>query len=118
MNIAVLDEHYKSIYHATRGIVFIGTPHRGTESLASFLSKALAMTFSSTGKKFVADLSPGSSAITEITRDFKTHTQDMHFVSFYESRGMQFAGVRQLLFVQTNNLDHRHSKLCGDGSPQ
>jgi hypothetical protein len=108
MNIAVMDGHYKSIYHATRGIVFFGTPHQGTP-LDSFLSKALVMAFSSTGKRFAADLSPGSYAINEITRDFKTHTQEMHFVSFYESRGMQFAGVRQSLLMQADNLVHCHS---------
>jgi hypothetical protein len=111
LNIAVVDEHYKFLYHATQGIVFIGTPHQGAP-LASFLSSALAMTFS--GKRFVADLSPGSTAIKEIARDFKTHSKDMHFVSFYESRGM-LAGVSQQ-HIQTDDQDHRHSRVCGDES--
>jgi hypothetical protein len=90
LNIAVLDEHYKLIYKASMGVVFIGTSHGGA-ILASYLSKLLALTFSD--KKYVPELAPGSTAITEITRDFRTHTQHVRFVSFFEARGMNAVGV-------------------------
>jgi len=95
LNIAVIDEDYKLIYQASKAVVFIGTPHRGA-ALANYLAKALAITFSD--KKFVPELAPGSTAIIEITRDFIKHTTQMHFVSFFEARGMHVVGV---LFPQS-----------------
>lgn len=90
LNIAVIDNDYKSIYKATKGVVFIGTPHRGA-ALANYLSKVLMITFSD--KKFISQLASDSTAITEITRNFIKHTEDMHFVSFYEGRGIRMIGV-------------------------
>ena len=90
LNIAVIDDDYKLIYKASKGIVFIGTPHRGS-SLPSYLSNILALAFS--GKKYVSELAQSNTAITEITRDFIKHAVDMHFVSFYESKGMPIIGV-------------------------
>jgi hypothetical protein len=90
LNVAVIDDDYKLIYQASKGIIFIGTPHRGA-ALATYLSKVLTITFSD--KKFVPELAPGSTAITEITHDFTKHTAEMQFVSFYEARGMHIIGV-------------------------
>lgn len=90
LNIAFKDDEYKLIHELCKGVIFIGTPHRGS-ALARPLSRVLSMTFS--GKKFVPELQPGSTSITEISSDFARHSRHMHLVSFYEARGIHIVGV-------------------------
>ena len=93
LNVAFVEDDYKLVYKATKGVVFIGTPHRDV-TLSSYLSKIMTMTFPD--KISVAALAPRSRAITEITHDFIKHAADMYFASFYEARERHVAGVFSL----------------------
>ena len=73
-----------------KGIVFLGTPHRGSES-AKLLKNLLAAVFSQ--RTFVGQLGPNSEMITEINRAFRGRSVSLELVSFYESTGVRGIGV-------------------------
>lgn len=73
-----------------KGIVFIGTPHRGSD-LAKLLKNLLAATFAQ--RTFVSQLGPNSEMIMEINRAFRDRSVSLELVSFYESTGVRGIGV-------------------------
>jgi hypothetical protein len=81
---------YRNISQNIKGIIFLGTPHRGSE-LATTLDKVLSITFSA--KTFVEQLQPNSEAIADINRLFRHRATDLDIISFYESLGMPGLGV-------------------------
>lgn len=76
------------IAHAIHGMVFLGTPHRGSES-AITMDRILSCTV---GKKaYVEDLKAESSIIEQINEDFRHHGE-MKLVSCYETLETPLAG--------------------------
>ena len=73
-----------------KGIVFLGTPHRGAD-LAKLLKNLLAAAFAQ--RTFVGQLGPNSEMITEINRAFRGRSVSLELVSFYESTGVRGIGV-------------------------
>jgi len=67
-----------------RAILFLSTPHRGT-NLAEALNKILAVSFAQSSKAYVAELKRNSQAIADINEQFRHLTLDVHIVSFYET---------------------------------
>jgi len=91
---AIIDAHndpiYVNILENVKGIVFIGTPHRGAE-LANILSNLLMATFSR--KIFVDQLRGNCETIREINHAFRGRSLSMELVSFWESTAMRGIGV-------------------------
>jgi len=83
-------DNYWNLYQNIKGIMFLGTPHHGSD-LANVLKNILSVTFSS--KDFVKQLKPNSDAIAHINRLFRDRAKDMKLVSFYESKGLRGLGV-------------------------
>ena len=70
--------------------MFLGTPHRGAD-LANLLSKLLMVFFSQ--KIFVDQLRSNSEIIKEINNAFRDRSELLDLISYYESEGMNTAGV-------------------------
>ncbi|KAH9905022.1 Alpha/Beta hydrolase protein [Xylariomycetidae sp. FL2044] len=95
----VYDPEYESIVKAVSAIVFIATPHRGT-NLAQTLNRILDATMVSNPKHYVADLARNSIALEKLNEQFRHVAPRLDIVSFYEtlptSIGMKYARLMVL----------------------
>ena len=73
-----------------KSILFMGTPHRGSD-LSLTLANILGMMF--VKKVFINELRPNCETITEINHQFGARTKTMELVSFFESTGTRHFGV-------------------------
>jgi WD40 repeat protein len=77
------DENYSKMVSAISAIVFLSTPHRGS-NLAETLNKVLSASFQSP-KSFISDLMKCSPAIEELNEQFRHHVPRLSIWSFYET---------------------------------
>ncbi len=77
------DEKCKALVHAMSGIVFLSTPHRGSD-LANTLNLILRFAFQP-DRKFVTELTPNSSAIEDINEQFRHVAKNFSIISFHET---------------------------------
>lgn len=97
-------DRYNDLLHSTRGIVFFGTPHRGS-SLASWgtlLSNvaSLATLGTSTNWRLPKDLETQSAVLRDISKSFVDRAKNLQLISFYETDKMDF------LKCEVTNLSH------------
>ena len=85
---ARIDDRYKNIYGRTVGIIFLGTPHRGSEkaSYANVLTKVASMATNSPTSKLVSALQSNSDSLMRLTSNFKFQLKNYNVVSFFELR--------------------------------
>lgn len=85
---------YPSIYQSTLGIMFFGTPHRGSDHASFFETISQIVNATHIGNCFTGKmrsdlleaLGNGSEPLVELIKAFRFHTDKMHFVTFYETR--------------------------------
>ncbi|PGH00305.1 hypothetical protein AJ79_08236 [Helicocarpus griseus UAMH5409] len=78
------DEQYLNIVSQIFGIVFLGTPHRGS-SFAPMLNNILRTAPTTGTKIYVNELEKGSTSINDINEQFRNVCGDLNLVSFYET---------------------------------
>ncbi|KAF8541692.1 hypothetical protein BDD12DRAFT_485014 [Trichophaea hybrida] len=78
------DSAYQNIAQNIRGILFLGTPHRGADS-AQTLRNLLKVSFSHQPKAYIEDLIKNSIALQDINEDFRHVATRLELVSFYET---------------------------------
>ncbi|MCJ1303205.1 hypothetical protein MMC08_006013 [Hypocenomyce scalaris] len=78
----------QNIYGRTVGIIFLGTPHRGSEkaSYANVLTKVASMATNSPTSKLVSALQSNSDSLMRLTSNFKFQLKNYNVVSFFELR--------------------------------
>lgn len=74
-------------------MVFLGTPHRGSD-LAGILDLILLASFSS--RSFVKQLHPKSDAIQAINNAFVHRVHSLEVISFFETENTRVAWVSHL----------------------
>lgn len=79
------DPNYRKIIKSVTSIVFLSTPHRGT-NLAETLNRILRVTFLSSPKQFITELSTGSETIKKLNEQFRHVAPKLQIVSFYETK--------------------------------
>ena len=84
------DRCYTRVLRNAKAIVFLGTPHRGS-NLASLLSNLLLVSFSH--RIFVNQLHAKSELIQAINDQFRDRSELLELVSFYESKEMRGLAV-------------------------
>ncbi|KAI4209636.1 MAG: hypothetical protein LQ351_007436 [Letrouitia transgressa] len=77
------DETYKDIVRSISAMVFLATPHRGT-NLAKVLNRLLTVLFQPT-RDFIADLNKSSPALEELNEQFRHIAPKLSIWSFYET---------------------------------
>lgn len=77
------DENYAKMVSAISAIIFLSTPHRGS-NLAETLNRVLSASFQSP-KSFISDLVTCSPAIEELNEQFRHHVPRLSIWSFYET---------------------------------
>ena len=83
----------------------MGTPHHGAH-LANLLKTILNVSFSKT--KSVEDMSPDSQSIKDINDAFGERAKRLGLASFWESTGMESAGVchNDLFYFNFNRSEY------------
>lgn len=89
-------EMYTTVSKYIHGVLFFGTPHRGSDiaSWGTTFSKILrASSFgTSTNSSLIKDLQRKSKTLDMISRSFADCGKDTNIVSFYETEAMDYVG--------------------------
>lgn len=114
------DPSCKDLVSRFHSMVFLGTPHRGSE-LAPILENILTLVWAK--KPFVNDLSPGSAALEDINDAFRHYASSLRLWSFYETKPVKTKFLNRIIVekgsstlgfpneeIAAMNCDHRH--LC------
>ncbi|KAL9059037.1 MAG: hypothetical protein Q9162_001425 [Coniocarpon cinnabarinum] len=121
------DDNFSRIIASISAMVFLGTPHRGS-NLAKLLNKLLAVSrIGPSPKQYVADLAEDSSAIEELNDQFRNIPTKIEITSFYETR-YSTAAYRKLIVKKESSiigcrgeisqpLNADHHNLCKFASP-
>lgn len=87
---AIVNAHngqlYPNILENARGIMFLGTPHRGAD-LAGLLGNLLTVTFSQ--RIFSSQLRAHNETLDDLHQQFLGRTKSLHLISYYESKAMR-----------------------------
>jgi hypothetical protein len=85
---------YRNIYEKTLGVVFFGTPHRGSDIAKTFKHVSQGLNFTGLGNRFTGKmrsdlltlLELGSDQLVELIKSFRNHTDTFSFVTFFETQ--------------------------------
>ncbi|KAL8861621.1 MAG: hypothetical protein Q9178_002146 [Gyalolechia marmorata] len=121
------DEHYKALVRSIYGIIFLSTPHRGS-NLAEILNRILIVSFQST-RNFIKELKRSSTALEEINEQFRHIAPRLSIWSFYETLPTAI-GPRKMMVLQKDSailgypqeisrpLHADHHGVCKYSSPE
>jgi hypothetical protein len=101
------DPAYDSIVKAVSSIIFLSTPHRGT-NLANTLNRILQVSFSTSPMQFISELSAGSQTLQKLNEQFRHVAPKLDIVSFYETRPTPLAGLKKSPIVSGQPLEDSH----------
>ena len=79
------DPEYEAIVKAISAIIFLATPHRGT-NLAELLDRILRSTMVSSSKQYVTELAKNSYTLQKLNEQFRHIAPRLDIVSFYETQ--------------------------------
>lgn len=79
------DPTYEDIIKSISSIIFLSTPHRGT-NLAETLNRILQVSFVTNPMQFIAELAAGSQTLQKLNEQFRHVAPKLQIVSFYETR--------------------------------
>jgi hypothetical protein len=83
-----IDAQYAAISEHTVGLIFFGTPHRGSDKATypKVLSNIATTLTNSPPSKLIAALRRNSDALERLTSEFKHQIPRYKIVSFYETK--------------------------------
>lgn len=121
------DENYQEIVKSVSAIMFLSTPHRGT-NLAEILNKVLFVSFQSP-KSFIVDLNKSSPALEELNEQFRHVAPRLSIVSFYETLSTTVGPLKLMVLEKDSSvlgypgeisrpLNANHHDVCKYSSPQ
>ncbi|KAH8167533.1 hypothetical protein CIB48_g731 [Xylaria polymorpha] len=119
---------YRQLVSNIKSIIFLATPHRGT-NLAKTLNRILSSSvFGHTSKDYVNELARNSLALDEINDSFRHHASKLRIFSFYETLGTQM-GLMNVMILEKQSallgyenetakpLNANHHDVCKFTSP-
>jgi WD40 repeat protein len=121
------DEEYQNIVRSISAIVFLATPHRGT-NLAEILNRVLKVSFQSP-QSFIADLNKSSPALEELNEQFRHIAPKLSIFSFYETLATS-VGPKKMMVLEKDSailgypkeisraLNADHHDVCKYSTPQ
>ncbi len=90
------DPTYEPIIKAVSSIIFLSTPHRGS-NLAETLNRILQVSFVSSPTQFIAELAAGSQTLQKLNEQFRHVAPKLQIVSFYETRPTTMFKMSQIV---------------------
>lgn len=94
------DEHYKALVRSISAIIFLSTPHRGS-NLAEILNRVLVASFQS-ARNFITELNRSSTALEEINEQFRHIAPRLSIWSFYETLPTSI-GPRKMMVLEKDS---------------
>ncbi|KAK5098937.1 hypothetical protein LTR70_000944 [Exophiala xenobiotica] len=121
--------HLRSIYLSTYGILFMGTPHNGSDLakwgslLQSIASATLPRKLFDSSSHLVEDLKKNNETLQNINRQFTEIMPRLHVFYFYEARPMDLKGTRKFVVDEDSaapnfpgaermGIERDHSTMC------
>ncbi len=123
------DDNYREIVHSSCAILFLSTPHRGT-NLAEALNRILTVSiFTHSAKQYIADLKQNSPALQDINEQFRNVAPRLQVISFYETQQIAVGPIKFLVLEKDSSilgypgeiskpLDADHRNICKYTSQQ
>ena len=86
---------YKDIKLSTAGIIFLGTPHEGSDvaGYGALLLQPFQNLTSKVDTELVKSLSTKSRQLHDLSRDFWAEYMDLDIVCYYETETRNIAGI-------------------------
>ncbi|KAI1329427.1 hypothetical protein F5Y16DRAFT_417831 [Xylariaceae sp. FL0255] len=94
------DPQFKHVLDAVCSMVFLATPHRGS-NLAEILNRFLSVSFQSP-KQYINDLQRNSARIIDINDQFKLYADKIQLVSFFETQATS-VGIKKMVIVERDS---------------
>ncbi|KFY91850.1 hypothetical protein V500_04437 [Pseudogymnoascus sp. VKM F-4518 (FW-2643)] len=122
------DPIYEGIIKSISSMIFLSTPHRGT-NLAETLNRILQVSFVTSPMQFIAELASGSQSLQKLNEQFRHVAPKLHIVSFYETRPTTMFKKTQMMVLEKDSsvlgypgeiskpLDADHHGVCKYESP-
>ncbi|OAQ90083.1 NACHT and WD domain-containingprotein [Purpureocillium lilacinum] len=120
------DETYRDVVRSVSAVIFLSTPHRGT-NLADTLNRIVSATMQAS-KSFISDLNKSSMALEELNEQFRHIAPSLSIWSFYETLATTI-GPRKLMILEKDSsilgypteiscpLQADHNSICKFDSP-
>ncbi|KAL4868892.1 hypothetical protein BDV12DRAFT_91119 [Aspergillus spectabilis] len=122
-------EHLRSIYVSTYGILFLGTPHNGSEVakwgllLQNICSAVLPKKFMETSPQLIKALKTNNETLQNINSLFTDMIPRFRIYFFHETLSTDFKGTRELIVDETSaapyadgvermGIEANHSHMC------
>ncbi|KAK6068745.1 NACHT and WD domain-containing protein [Seiridium cupressi] len=97
----LLNEEFREIISMIKSVLFLATPHRGTD-LAETLHKILTRSmFGHSSKDYVLELARRSPTIDELNESFRHHASKLQIFSFYETLATAI-GPKSVMILDKN----------------
>ncbi|KAK4223270.1 hypothetical protein QBC38DRAFT_517229 [Podospora fimiseda] len=122
------DPNYDDIIKSITAVLFLSTPHRGT-NLAETLNRILQVSFVTNPMKFIAELAAGSQTLQRLNEQFRHVASNLQVMSFYETRPTPVLRKTQVMVLEKDSsmlgypgevskpLDADHHGVCKFDSP-
>lgn len=97
-----LDAEYQRIIQNTKAVLFLATPHRGSD-LAETLYRVLSSSiFGHSSKDYLAELTRNSVTIDDLNESFRHHASKLQIFSFYETMATP-VGPRNIMILDKSS---------------
>ncbi|MCJ1392169.1 hypothetical protein MMC18_005036 [Xylographa bjoerkii] len=98
------DQHYKDMVQAIRAVLFLSTPHRGT-NLAEILNRILTVSvFGHSRKQYISELKSNSLVLQEINEQFRNLAPRLAIVSFYETFETTVGPIKMMVLQKDSSI--------------
>ncbi|KAJ5961036.1 Eisosome protein 1 [Penicillium vulpinum] len=105
-----LNEQYREITSSIKAVLFMATPHRGTD-LAESLNRILTSSiFGHSSKDYVRELTKGSTTIDELNDTFRHHAAKLQIFSFYETLTTAIGPMNMMILEKYSSLLGYHNE--------
>ncbi|KAI0444621.1 hypothetical protein F4803DRAFT_511376 [Xylaria telfairii] len=99
-----LNQEYRQLMSNIKSVLFLATPHRGTD-LAETLNRVLSSSvFGHTSKDYITELTRNSTTIDELNESFRHHASKLDIFSFYETLGTQIGLMNTLILEKQSSV--------------
>ena len=100
----LLNDEFRSIISVIKAVMFMATPHRGS-NLANVLNKILkSSVFGHSPKDYVAELARRSPTIDELNETFRHHASKVQIFSFYETQSTSIGPMSTIIVDKDSGI--------------
>lgn len=98
------DNQYRQTLESARAIIFLSTPHRGT-NLAELLNRILSVSvFNHSAKQYIAELRQNSPALQDINEQFRNIAPKLRIFSFFETQQTSVGPKKMMVLEKDSSI--------------